>query len=156
MQLMVAVCWQLPICLPDCPLCACCHRVQLLEISQYLENYLWPHFEAGMAGSAAYQHLMSMVVMVNQKFREQVPGWACFQQQNKVGWQAWRASLGNNAPHCCPTVAINNFWLWLFLKLLACLSCPSSHSMCQSAPPCLFPCVPVCLRRTSPLSSNTC
>ncbi|EFN59246.1 hypothetical protein CHLNCDRAFT_29663 [Chlorella variabilis] len=58
-------------------------RVQLLEISQYLENYLWPHFEAGMAGSAAYQHLMSMVVMVNQKFREQVPGWACFQQQNK-------------------------------------------------------------------------
>ncbi|KAL4443940.1 hypothetical protein ABPG75_011677 [Micractinium tetrahymenae] len=57
-------------------------RVQLLEISQYLENYLWPHFEAGMAGGAAYEHLMSMVVMVNQKFREQVPGWACFQQHN--------------------------------------------------------------------------
>lgn len=59
-------------------------RVQLLEISQYLENYLWPHFEAGMAGAAAYEHLMSMVVMVNQKFREQVPGWACFHQHNPV------------------------------------------------------------------------
>lgn len=62
-------------------------RVQVLEISQYLENYLWPHFEAGVEGAAAYEHLMSMVAMVNQKFREQVPGWACFNQHNKVG--AW-------------------------------------------------------------------
>lgn len=59
-------------------------RAQLLEISQYLENYLWPHFEAGMAGGAAYEHLMSVVVMVNQKFREQVAGWACFHQHNAV------------------------------------------------------------------------
>ena len=83
----------LPACLPAC-------RIQLLEISQYLEHYLWPHFEAAMAGAGAaaggggvpYEHLMSMVVMVNQKFREQVPGWTCFQQQNKVrrlaGWLA--------------------------------------------------------------------
>ncbi len=77
---------QIPACLPSNHLDAAnwC-RVQLLEISQYLENYLWPHFEAGMAGPAAYSHLMSMVVMVNQKFREQVPGWACFQQKHKVG-----------------------------------------------------------------------
>jgi hypothetical protein len=59
-------------------------RVQLLEITQYLENYLWPHYAAGAAGAAAYEHLMSMVVMVNQKFREQVAGWTCFQQHNKV------------------------------------------------------------------------
>ena len=60
-------------------------RVQLLEISQYLENYLWTHCAEGLAGPAAYEHLMSMLVLVNQKFREQVPGWACFQQHNKVG-----------------------------------------------------------------------
>ena len=59
-------------------------RVQLLEITQYLENYLWPHYAAGAAGPAAYEHLMSVVVMVNQKFREQVAGWTCFQQHNKV------------------------------------------------------------------------
>lgn len=58
-------------------------RLQLLEISQYLEQYLWPHCEAGMAGPAAAEHLLSMLALVNQKFREQVPGWACFQQHNK-------------------------------------------------------------------------
>jgi hypothetical protein len=61
-------------------------RVQVLELSQYLENYLWPHYAEGAAGPAAYEHLMSMVALVNQKFREQVPGWACFQQHNQVRW----------------------------------------------------------------------
>ena len=27
-------------------------RIMLLEISQYLENYLWPHFDAGEQGWA--------------------------------------------------------------------------------------------------------
>jgi hypothetical protein len=44
----------------------------MLEFSQYLENYLWPHYEAGKASHA---HMMSIVVMINEKFRERVPAW---------------------------------------------------------------------------------
>ncbi|GFH15300.1 intron-binding protein aquarius, partial [Haematococcus lacustris] len=35
-------------------------RVMLLEVSQYLENYLWPHFEAG---AASFEHVMSIILM---------------------------------------------------------------------------------------------
>ena len=50
-------------------------RIMLLELSQYLENYLWPHFSAE---SASYEHIMSIVLLVNEKFRENVPAWTCF------------------------------------------------------------------------------
>ena len=47
-------------------------RVMLLEFSQYLENYLWPNFHPDKSSHA---HIMSMVAMVNEKFRERVPAW---------------------------------------------------------------------------------
>ena len=47
----------------------------LLEISQYLENYLWPNFDAA---TASLEHIMSIILMVNEKFRENVPAWTCF------------------------------------------------------------------------------
>lgn len=47
----------------------------LLEVSQYLENYLWPNFDAS---TASYEHIMSILLMVNEKFREGVPAWTCF------------------------------------------------------------------------------
>ncbi|KAG2495214.1 hypothetical protein HYH03_006820 [Edaphochlamys debaryana] len=50
-------------------------RVMLLEISQYLENYLWPNFDAE---TATFEHVMSIVLMVNEKFRESIPAWTCF------------------------------------------------------------------------------
>ncbi|XP_028166188.1 RNA helicase aquarius isoform X2 [Ostrinia furnacalis] len=50
-------------------------RVMMLEFSQYLENYLWPHYEAGKASHA---HMMSIIVMINEKFRERVPAWQAF------------------------------------------------------------------------------
>lgn len=50
-------------------------RVMLLEVSQYLENYLWPHFDAATATTA---HVMSIIMMVNEKFREGVPAWTPF------------------------------------------------------------------------------
>ena len=52
-------------------------RVMLLEISQYLENYLWPNFNEE---TATYQHVMSIILMVNEKFRENVPAWDGFNQ----------------------------------------------------------------------------
>jgi Intron-binding protein aquarius N-terminus len=50
-------------------------KVMLLEISQYLENYLWPNFAAA---TATPQHVLSILLMVNEKFRENVPAWDCF------------------------------------------------------------------------------
>ncbi|XP_072032730.1 RNA helicase aquarius-like [Amphiura filiformis] len=50
-------------------------RVMLLEFSQYLENYLWPNYNPDKASKT---HVLSMVVMINEKFRESVPPWeAC-------------------------------------------------------------------------------
>jgi len=43
----------------------------LLEFSQYLENYLWPNYSY----DATDAHVLSIVVMVNEKFRERVPAW---------------------------------------------------------------------------------
>lgn len=53
-------------------------RAMLLEFSQYLENYLWPNFNAD---EASYAHVMSIVVMVNEKFRESVPPWETFKSK---------------------------------------------------------------------------
>ena len=53
-------------------------RVMLLEISQYLENYLWPNFDEE---TATYEHVMSIILMVNEKFRENVPAWHGFSQR---------------------------------------------------------------------------
>ena len=87
----------------------------LLEFSQYLENYLWPNYSA----DATDAHLLSIVVMVNEKFRERVPAWEvpatsrlllmglyksvfsiyvthcylqCLQYFDTVGWVSGRAS----------------------------------------------------------------
>ncbi|KAF5742436.1 intron-binding protein aquarius-like [Tripterygium wilfordii] len=47
-------------------------RVMILEVSQYLENYLWPNFDPEIA---TFEHVMSMILMVNEKFRENVAAW---------------------------------------------------------------------------------
>ncbi|KAL9694348.1 hypothetical protein quinque_013633 [Culex quinquefasciatus] len=50
-------------------------RIMMLEFSQYLENYLWPNYRGEVATRA---HLMSIVVMLNEKFREKVEVWKVF------------------------------------------------------------------------------
>ena len=45
------------------------NRITCLEYSQYLEKYLWPNFYAATASDA---HVLSLCLMVNEKFREQV------------------------------------------------------------------------------------
>lgn len=82
------------------------HRVMILEVSQYLENYLWPNFHPD---SATFEHVMSIILMLNEKvsyclllsssallvpnrphsfalsseqFRENVAAWACFRHRN--------------------------------------------------------------------------
>lgn len=51
----------------------------MLEISQYLENYLWPNYSK----DANHAHLMSIVLMVNEKFRERVEVWPIFEKSNE-------------------------------------------------------------------------
>lgn len=49
----------------------------MLEFSQYLENFLWPYYNTKIATRA---HTMSIVVMVNEKFRERVQVWKVFEK----------------------------------------------------------------------------
>ncbi|KAJ0430527.1 putative intron-binding protein aquarius [Helianthus annuus] len=39
-------------------------RVMILEVSQYLENYLWPNFDPE---TSSFEHVMSMILMINEK-----------------------------------------------------------------------------------------
>lgn len=54
-------------------------RIMMLEFSQYLENYLWPNYKGGISSQA---HLLSIVVMVNEKFREKVEVWKVRKRQS--------------------------------------------------------------------------
>lgn len=58
-------------------------RIMVLEFSQYLENYLWPNYKPG----ASIAHVLSIVIMLNEKFRERV--------------QAWQVSTENVALYTC-------------------------------------------------------
>lgn len=65
-------------------------RIMLLEFSQYLENYLWKNFHSEQATKA---HLLSIVIMVNEKFRERVFAWDCFRTQNQSKFAEFFSSI---------------------------------------------------------------
>ncbi|CDW53020.1 intron binding protein aquarius [Trichuris trichiura] len=50
-------------------------QIMLLEFSQYLERFLWPNYEAD---TSSVEHLLSILVMVNEKFRDRTPVWQIF------------------------------------------------------------------------------
>uniref|UniRef100_A0A914V800 Intron-binding protein aquarius n=3 Tax=Plectus sambesii TaxID=2011161 RepID=A0A914V800_9BILA len=51
------------------------NKVVLLEFSQYLEAFLWPNYNPKTSPN---EHLLSIIAMVNEKYRERVPAWGCF------------------------------------------------------------------------------
>ena len=53
-------------------------QVTSLEYSQYLDNYLWRHFTRERANPA---FLLSICLMVNQKWRQGVLPWKSFEDQ---------------------------------------------------------------------------
>eukprot|EP00466_Bigelowiella_natans_P014616 jgi/Bigna1/85349/estExt_fgenesh1_pg.C_30315 len=55
-------------------------RAVLLEFSSYLENYLWKNLDPK---TSTFSHIMSIVMMVNEKFRENVPIWDVFHARNE-------------------------------------------------------------------------
>ena len=58
--------------------CSDSGRFLAFEISHYLENYLWPSFQAA---SSRKSHILSIVLMVNTKFIERVPAWQTFEEE---------------------------------------------------------------------------
>ncbi|XP_004347836.2 aquarius [Capsaspora owczarzaki ATCC 30864] len=50
-------------------------RTMILELGQYLECFLWPNFDAATSSD---HHVSSIVLMINEKFRENVPCWGVF------------------------------------------------------------------------------
>lgn len=52
-------------------------KISDLELSQYLENYLWPNFDFEVHQQKVY-YLMSIVLMINEKFRENIDVWNHF------------------------------------------------------------------------------
>jgi len=56
-------------------------RIMLLEFSQYLEKYLWKNYNPQQA---SLYHVLSIVIMINEKFRERVPVWDSFKCENSL------------------------------------------------------------------------
>jgi len=54
-------------------------NIKSLELNRYLENYLWIHFDGKQS---SHQHLMSIVCMINEKFRENIKPWDCFREDS--------------------------------------------------------------------------
>ncbi|CAJ0573087.1 unnamed protein product, partial [Mesorhabditis spiculigera] len=50
-------------------------KIVILELSQYLERYLWANYTPERASNA---HILSIVIMMNEKFRERISAWECF------------------------------------------------------------------------------
>lgn len=55
-------------------------NIIMLEFSQYLERYLWPNY---VPANSSHEHVMSIVVMSNEKFRERVDAWSVFKNEPK-------------------------------------------------------------------------
>ena len=52
-------------------------RIMILELSQYLENYLWKNYSA----QSSVKHMLSIVVLINEKVRERIPAWRCIESK---------------------------------------------------------------------------
>ena len=50
-------------------------RIMILEFSRYLENFLWPNFSEKSSSA----HVMSIVFLLNEKFRERIEAWKVFE-----------------------------------------------------------------------------
>lgn len=50
-------------------------RIMILEFSRYLENFLLPNFNEKSSSA----HVMSMVFLLNEKFRERIEVWKSFE-----------------------------------------------------------------------------
>ena len=59
----------------------CSAVAYIVAIAQYMEAYLWPHFTQ----SSSREHLLSIMMLVNEKIREGLETWRCFADTEKFG-----------------------------------------------------------------------
>ncbi|KAI0983748.1 hypothetical protein GJ496_004054 [Pomphorhynchus laevis] len=57
-------------------------RLSMLELSQYLELYLWPNYHQYDINFKTREHTVSIAALINEKFRERVDAWTTFQSDN--------------------------------------------------------------------------
>uniref|UniRef100_A0A5S6R4R1 Intron-binding protein aquarius n=1 Tax=Trichuris muris TaxID=70415 RepID=A0A5S6R4R1_TRIMR len=76
-------------------------QVMLLEFSQYLERFLWPNYEAD---SSSVEHLLSILVMVNEKFRGRSPVWDIFASRPEQFAKMFRKVLSASLDHSTLTL----------------------------------------------------
>ncbi|XP_070491078.1 RNA helicase aquarius [Chironomus tepperi] len=55
-------------------------RVVMLEFNRYLENFLWPNFKEDSSDG----HLMSIIFLLNEKFRERIEVWKIFDVNSEM------------------------------------------------------------------------
>lgn len=55
-------------------------RVVMLEFNRYLENFLWPNFQEDSSDG----HLMSIIFLLNEKFRERIEVWKIFDVNSEM------------------------------------------------------------------------
>lgn len=67
-------------------------RIMILEFSRFLENFLWPNFTEKSSSA----HLMSIVFLLNEKFRERIEVWRVFENNDESF-----ALLFNQVLHKC-------------------------------------------------------
>lgn len=113
-------------------------KVMMLEVSQYLELYLWKHYKPSSSQpdsseASSLAHLMSIMVMINEKFRERVPAWEvrCCQKIaaaiNSLMLKAYYSvapnSVSNDCLHMCNFHAISYIHLYYnsAVTLIACI-----------------------------------
>jgi intron-binding protein aquarius len=88
-------------------------RVVLLELSSYLENYLWKHFDST---KATYAHIMSMIQMINEKFRNGIINvWEPFHSDEKKFVAFFKRVLTLTQSHSANMSLRNKITLLLFL-----------------------------------------
>ena len=64
-------------------------RIMMLEFSQFLENYLWPNLKE----DSSREHVLSIVLIFNEKFRERVPAWPCVYKRPELFGHFFRRVL---------------------------------------------------------------
>ncbi|ETN84351.1 hypothetical protein NECAME_06913 [Necator americanus] len=101
-------------------------------IIQYLECYLWPNYTE----EASTAHVMSIIIMLNEKFRERIDAWQCFVKKpehfSSFTYRVLKLSLDetsrSNAEQCAiitflvnsfNSVKLRKYWANLSQKLAA-------------------------------------
>jgi hypothetical protein len=67
-------------------------NIKSLELNRYLEKYLWVHFNVNQS---SHEHLMSILCMVNEKFRENIKAWGKFNPSHRLYYKP----SNNHHPH---------------------------------------------------------